>query len=173
MVKQDHVCPTNRCWGCNSLPGDRSLEAGNKLPHRRVFRSKTVNKAKRQSVGRLTATFLCQRPFSVVESSLILLSDRCQIIDDRVPHGGDSRSAVTTPAPGHRRIGGRHRHPPPSNTSQRYLTGDSHTGKMEMQPECSSPSFVNCLPGILPSVLPLVVANRFELRPALRLKPTP
>src|SRR5213594_1015312 len=26
VVKQDHVCPTNRCWGCNSLPGDKSAE---------------------------------------------------------------------------------------------------------------------------------------------------
>src|SRR5438094_10614037 len=27
VVKQDHVCPTNRCWGCNSLPGDHCLVA--------------------------------------------------------------------------------------------------------------------------------------------------
>ena len=26
VVKQDHVCSTNRCWGCNSLPGDQSYQ---------------------------------------------------------------------------------------------------------------------------------------------------
>src|SRR6266487_1499026 len=36
VVKQDHVCPTNRCWGCNSLPGDQpslfELRIGEPLP---------------------------------------------------------------------------------------------------------------------------------------------
>ena len=25
VVKQDHLCPTNRCWGCNSLLGDQLI----------------------------------------------------------------------------------------------------------------------------------------------------
>src|SRR6266567_1713413 len=46
VVKQNHVCPTKRYWGCNSLPGDQpslsELRPGEPLP-RCIIRSAPVS----------------------------------------------------------------------------------------------------------------------------------